>query len=74
MNGRAPKRIDFSKPIFVIEHCNDFNNQRTSTHINPHKYAHYAKNMANAIREHVPSAVILFNQVPKAWYQSNLYC
>ena len=74
MKVNTPKRLDFSKPIFVIEHCKDCSTHGWNTRHNERKYLEFAVNLANSIKEHVPSAMILFNQVPKAWFQSNLYC
>ena len=68
-------RLDFDKPIFVIEHCL---NCRTRcawhTRHDEAKYRGYATDLSSRIREHVPDAIVLYNQVPKRWFEKEIYC
>ena len=67
-------RLDTSKPVFVIEHCVDCRAHAWNTRHDESKYSGMAGSLGLAIKEVLPDATILINQVPKAWYEKDLYC
>ena len=68
------KKLDFSKPIFVIEHCKDCRTHQYCTRHVEKKYIQHAENLSVAIKSYIPEATVLFNQVPKKWYEHDFYC
>ena len=68
------ERLDFSKPIFVIEHCVDCHTHNWNTRHDEAKYKGYATDLAARIKEQVPDATIVFNKVPKKWFKKEIYC
>ena len=67
-------KLDFEKPIFVIEHCVDCHTHRWNTRHDEAKYKSFAADLASRIQQNVPDATILYNQVPKKWYEKEIYC
>ena len=67
-------RLNFDNPIFVIEHCQNCRSHGWSTRHDEAKYKGYAADVASRIREHVPEATVLYNQVPKRWFEKEIYC
>ena len=66
--------LDTSKPVFVIEHCVDCRAHAWNTRHDESKYSGMAGSLGLAIKEVLPDATILINQVPKAWYEKEIYC
>ena len=67
------RKLDFSRPIFVIQYCNDCKNHMWNTRHDAEKYASFADNLAYFIKKRVPEATILFNQIPKRWQDKEIY-
>ena len=64
------KKLDFDRPIFVIEHVNEVH---WSNRYDPAKYKTYAANITAKINENCPGAVVLCNSVPKKWHEKQIY-
>ena len=64
------QKLDFDRPIFVIEHVAEVH---WSNRYDPTKYKTYAANVTAQINEHCPGAVVLFNSVPKKWHDKQIY-
>ena len=75
-SGLLPRQsqLDADANIIVIECCQDCPNHQTHTHHDESKYAGIATRLAAAIQAENPGTLILYNQVPKAWFQQEIYC
>ena len=63
-------KLDFNRPIFVIEHTVQ---SHWSTRHDPAKYRQYAADLAARISEECPGAIVLCNKVPKRWHEKPIY-
>ena len=63
-------KLDFTRPIFVIEYNTTIH---WSTRYDPAKYKKYADELAARIVEKLPDAQVLHNKVPKKWHDKEIY-
>ena len=68
------KKLDLTRPIFVIEQMKDCHSHKWHTRMDETKYEEFSRNVSGVITEHVPDAVILINQIPKKWADHDQYC
>ena len=69
----SPIKLNFDKPIFVIERCQDCKNHNWNTRHDEAKYIGQANGLASRIKAKRPEATVLINSVPKMWHNFDIY-
>ena len=62
------------KLTFVFEVCKDCKGHQWNTRHDEAKYASYFADMSAKISELIPGSVCIMNQVPKPWFEKDVYC
>ena len=67
------RRLNYDRPIFMIEHCVDCDSHNWNNHHDEAKYKRYAAEIAAKITDLLPDARVLINSVPKQWFDIGIY-
>ena len=65
----AEAELDYGKPIFMIERCENCSQHAWNTRHNEKKYISYANKLEEMIKEKIPEAQVVINNLPVNWWE-----